>query len=764
MNSVLTNVVTARPRLTLLVFVVLGAIAGILGSPVVGMMSGQIVDRSAESVRALDTIAAASGQSADDDVLVLVDLPDTATSPAGAARIASVAKTLAAVPDVASVVTSTTSGNPALDAKDQRASLIIGHFRSGVADPEEVARRVVATFSRDSGVTLGGTQVIGATITDTIGADLANAEMMALPILLLLSILIFRGVIAALVPVALGGLTVVSSMLVLRGAIEITDLTRFVMNLLIGLGAGLSIDYSLLIISRYREEAATHGYGRAAVTIAMRHAGRTICFSATTVAAAMSTLTLFPQLFLRSMGIGGVVVTAVAAGVALLALPAVLVVLGPAIDRWAFQRPRWPFQRRRPATTWDQGPDQGSTGWYRLARWQAKRPTLILAGVLAGMAVLALPTFGVSFQHVDATSLPANAEPNVLERRLAAEFHLVKGFVVTSVRAGRGEETAVADLAGQMTRIPGYVSTAQPSYVGRDTWLITGGTYTSPYERESLETIDGLRSIRTDLTMLVGGQTAAFADLRSSITERLPLALVIVGIVVLVAIFLLTSSVLVPIETLLVNGITVLATLGVLVWVFQDGHFEGALDYTSSGRVDLLQPVLVLIITFGLATDYGVFLLARIREHYELTGDNAEAIAVGLGRTGKVISNAALLMIVAIGAFSTSNLVFVKVLGVGTVTAVALDATIVRAFLVPSAMKLLGRANWWAPGWLRGVHRRLAPAEARLLAALPEPPGPALATGSSSAGVDGGARDRVEGSVKSPGADGARLSLDVRKR
>ena len=674
------------------------AVAGVLGGPVVGLMSGEIGDPSAESVRTLDTIAAASGQSADGDVLLLVDVPAGTSTAAGRDRIAAVAADLASVPGLARVTDATTPPTPALNSVDQHASLIIGFFRADVADPEEVARDVMKKFEGRDGIALGGSQVISATISETVGADLARAELFAFPLLLVLSIIIFRGVVAAVVPVALGSLTVVSALLGLRGIIEFTNLSQFVMNLLIGLGAGLSIDYSLLVISRYREEVDAIGHGRAAVRLAMARAGRTILFSAITVAAAMSTLMLFPQIFFRSMGIGGVVVTTAAAVVALTVLPAVLVVLGPWINRWPAA---WHGRR---------GSSDARSGsfWYRLAIWEMKRPVLVLVAVLSVITIASLPTLGAAFQNVDASSLPTNAEPRNLEQRLRTEFALAKGTVVTAVHATEADAPTVNDLAGRMAGVRGYLPEGPPAYVGDDVWVIRGGTGTEPYTAASLATVRELRALPTELTVSVGGQTASFADLRASIVERLPYALAVVAVVVLLVIFLLTGSVLIPIKTLVINGLTVTATLGVLIWIFQHGHLEGLLRYTASGRIDLLQPILVLIIAFGLSTDYGVFLLARIKEHYDQTGDSVEAVAVGLGRTGRVISNAALLMCVAIGAFSTSGLVFIKVLGVGAVTAVALDATVVRAFLVPTAMKLLGPAAWWAPGWLRRLHRRIA--------------------------------------------------------
>lgn len=551
------------------------------------------------------------------------------------------------------------------------------------------AERLLQRLGGEPGVLLGGAAVAGSQISELVQRDLLRSELIAFPLLLLLSFWVFRGVVAALLPPLVGAVTVAGTLLVLRGVVELTQVSIFALNLVTGLGLGLAIDYSLLVVSRYREELECSGPGLEALRRTLATAGRTILFSALTVAAALAALMVFPQRFLYSMGIGGILTPLLAAATALVALPAALALLGPRVNALAPAR-------------WQRPPSGG--GWERLARLVMRRPALVAAGAAGLLIALGLPFLGIRFTGVDAGVLPRETSARLVADAVARDFDPSRTSPVY-VAVDGATKAQMSRYAGQLSGLAPLV--VPPQRLGAERWrvdLYSGAKALAPASRRLVRAV---RALDPPFAVSVGGAAAAFEDQQASLKDRLPWALGLVATTTLILLFLLTGSVVLPLKALLMNALTLSAAFGLLVLVFQDGRLEGLLGYEGQGALESTQPILLFAIAFGLSTDYGVFLLARIKEGWDAGEANADAVAHGLERAGRIVTAAALLFVVAISAFSISRIVFIKELTLGMGVAVALDASIVRALLVPSLMALLGRGNWWAPGPLRRLHERL---------------------------------------------------------
>ena len=431
----------------------------------------------------------------------------------------------------------------------------------------------------------------------------------------------------------------------------------------------------------------------------MATAGRTVAYSSVTVAGALAALAIFPQRFLYSMGIGGALVALAAALIALTVLPAILALLGERVNSLS---PKF-LQRRaeadsRPAT-------QGF--WYRLSRTVMRFPGRIALASATFLIVLGIPFFGINFTSVDAQVLPEDTSARMVDDELRSEFPPFRDSPVQVYAEGSAAE--VESLASEAGDLDGVADVLPPEPLDGDAWAIEVVSENAPLHEESQDLVAALRGL--DGSALVTGFTANFVDLQDSLAEHLPLVLAIVAIVTLVVLFLMTGSVVLPIKQLVMNLLGLSAVFGILVLIFQDGRFEGLLGYTSDGGLESTQPLLLFAVAFGLSTDYGVFLLARIKEARDGGASDSESVAIGLERTGRIVTAAALLFCIAIGSFVTSEIIFIKQVGLGTALAVLIDATIIRALLVPSLMALLGKWNWWAPAPLRRLHGRIGLSE-----------------------------------------------------
>ena len=565
------------------------------------------------------------------------------------------------------------------------------------------------------GVTVGGYALANEQVNKQVESDLQRAEMLAFPLLFLLSLLFFRSLVAALLPLLIGGLAIVGTLFTLRIASEVGSISIFALNLTTGLGLGLAIDYSLFIVSRYREELARRGINRErpggrterweALRATMRTAGRTVLFSSLTVAAALASLIVFPQRFLYSMGIGGSLVALLAATVALTVLPAVLSMLGPRVNALA---PRF-LQRRaqRDATRVQAG------FWYRLSRFVMRRPIPVATLSAAFLIALGIPFLSIKFTSVDAQVLPTSASARQVDDVMRSDFPPFRDTPIRLAIEGGGPK-ATADVVSEVKRDPGIAAVDRPERLDGGVTVVDAIAKDPFISEASKSTVKRIRDLPSPpgATVLVTGASAHFVDFQSSLEAHLPVALTIVVGATLVILFLMTGSVILPVKSLIMNVLNLSAVFGILVLLFQHGSLEGLLGYTSQGALEQTMPILLFAVAFGLSTDYAVFLLSRIKEARDNGASDSESVAIGLERTGRIVTAAALLFSIAIGAFATSQIIFIKENGIGTALAVLIDASIIRALLVPSLMELLGKWNWWAPRPLRRLHDRIGVSEA----------------------------------------------------
>ena len=695
----LGRLINRAPWVIVGVAIAFAAIGGIFGGPVAkSLQVGGFQDPASQSTVAVARLQSASGLRADGGLVALVQTPDGVSSSTTKAEVTRVASVIAADPEIAQVVTYYQTQDPSMVARDGSSMTVIGFWKP-ISDQLAVdgATRLADALKGDSKVKLGGFAAINHQLNILITADLAHAELLAFPVLFLLSLWVFRGLVAALLPPLVGGIVILGSFLFLRGVAEVHSVSIFALNLATGMGLGLAIDASLFMVSRFREEMANGLAPDRAIAVTMRTAGRTVFFSALTVAAAASSLTVFKINFLWSMGVAGIIVALTAGTMALTVLPSVLRLLGPRVNMLAPKR----WQQSAMAAA-------GTSGfWYRFSHFVMRRP-LPLAILSAGLLIaLGLPFAGIKFNSVDQTDLPESSDARVVSDTLRSEYGKPTGAVLTIVAEAPATDSAqVLTYAGSLSSLGGVTNITTPQFVGGNTWKFDLQTNLGNFEPAAAQLVQDVRTKPAPFTVLVSGQAAAFVDLQQSLSSRLPLAIALVAVATILILFFMTGSVVLPIKAVLMNLLTLSAAFGVLVLVFQDGRFENLLRYTTQGALESTQPVLLFAIVFGLSTDYGVYLLTRIKEAHDSGLPNSDAVATGLQRTGRIITAAALLFCVAIGAFATSQIIFIKELGIGIAAGVLVDATVVRAFLVPSLMALLGRWNWWAPRPLQWLYHR----------------------------------------------------------
>ncbi len=702
----LTKLATGRPRRVLAVAGVLFAIAAVLGLPVTGTLGSSSKDfenPASEEERTDAAITAATGQSPYYNVVALLSGPrDVRTDAAEQHGAASVAALLGAQRGFQRAVDYPATRSVSLVSRDGRETAVLAAFASPTEGSTAVSR-VRAALSKPPfagiRVRFGGAALITQEINERTRSDLARAELLAFPILLLLSFWFFRGLVAALLPLLVGGFAIVLTFMALRLIDQFTPISVFALNLVSGAGLGLGIDYSLFVLYRYREELASGASSIQAIERTLRTAGRTVLFSCVTVAAALMSLLVFPIRFLYSMGIGGSIVVLCGGAVALLVLPAVLVVLGPRINALA---PSW-LQRRAARTA--RATQDG--GWWRLAHGVVRRPAPVALISAVVLLAAATPALGVQFISPGANLLPTSAESNQVETAFAKRFPANAGEATEIVLKGT-HASALRLAATAAGTAGGLASVTAPVLLGHGTWKITLLPHGTPYSNVQQRLLVRLRAAAHLYGALVGGASAFFADQKAAIAAHIPLALLILLALTGGFLFLMTGSLTIPIKALVMNMLSVSVAVGLQVLIFQDGHLSNPLGFTPLGGLEESSLVLMLVLAFALATDYEVFVIARIKEAHDDGLSNNEAIALGLERTGRIVTAAALLFCVAIGALTTSDLFFTKQLGLGAALAVAVDATIVRALLVPSLMALMGDWNWWAPGPLRRLHERIA--------------------------------------------------------
>jgi trehalose monomycolate/heme transporter len=549
----------------------------------------------------------------------------------------------------------------------------------------------------------GGVVPTDETIDQQTTASITRAEGLSFPILLILLLLIFGSLTAAGLPLAIGAMGILGSFTALRLLTIVTGVSVFSLNITTILGLGLGIDYGLFLVTRFREELHRQGTVEDAVARTVATAGRTVLVSGVTVSIVLASLMLFPETILRSIGYGGVATVLVDMLAALTVLPALLAVLGPKVNSLRIRR----SVQRPPAA-------ENSGGWYRLAHSVMRRPVLYAVPIIVLLLALGSPFLKVVWGGVDATVLPSAAGPRMVTEALNRDFPGNPTAPIETIVQFPG---TVAGSPGRAAGLTAYVSRldhvagitgARVTGVRGDFARIDMTYGPGPFTPQARAIAGNVRDMAAPpgATAYTGGQTAALADELSSLGRTLPWMALAVILATFLLMFLAFGSLILPLQAIVMNILSLSAMFGVVTWIFQDGHLSGLLGFTPNGTISPTIPVLMFAIMFGLSMDYEVFLLSRIRERYDITGDNAGAIASGLQRTGGVITSAALLLVIVIGLFSLSSITFIKMLGVGMIVALILDATLVRMLLVPAVMRLLGDANWWAPGPLRRFYAR----------------------------------------------------------
>jgi uncharacterized membrane protein YdfJ with MMPL/SSD domain len=678
-------------------------LAGAIGGSVASRLDPYGADDPAtETVQAREQLQDA-GLRAPAVIAVVEDAPIARTS--SRARVEGLERSVRRHADVESVSGYYDTRSPAFVSRDGRSTYFAISLKpTDDKELQEAGADIADQLSAHPGVVVGGFAVAQEQVNKQVEKDLRTAEMLAFPLLFLLSLLFFRSLVASVLPLMIGGLAIVGTFLILRVASEFGSISIFALNLTTALGLGLAIDYSLFIVSRYREEIARSGPGLAAMRRVLATSGRTVFFSSLTVAAALASLLVFPQRFLYSMGLGGALVALFAALISLTVLPAVLTMLGSRVNAGA---PKF-LQRRAEA---DAEVDENGF-WYRLSRFVMRRPLPVATLSALLLIVMGLPFFGIKFNTVDPTVLPESASARQAYDTVSERFPPYHETPIW-IDVDGGGARAAATVASRVKRVDGVAEVLPPRPLRGGVTVIQAVSANPFVSDPSQATVKAIRGLETPpgATVKVGGASADFIDFQTSLGEHLPIALAIVIVATLVILFLMTGSVILPIKSLIMNFLNLSAVFGLLVLIFQDGRLEGFLDYSSPGAIEQTMPILLFAVAFGLSTDYAVFLLSRIKEARDNGASDSECVAIGLERTGRIVTAAALLFAVAMGAFATSQIIFIKENGVGTALAVLIDASVIRALLVPSLMELLGKWNWWAPAPLRRLHERIGISE-----------------------------------------------------
>jgi uncharacterized membrane protein YdfJ with MMPL/SSD domain len=628
------------------------------------------------------------------EVVVRTPAPIGVTSPLPA-RVATVVSLLRARPEVVGVLDYATTGDRSMISKDGTLTVVVATV--GVVNEQKAVASLESSFaahpSLKGNTWLGGPTVADVQIASVSSKDLGHAELFALPFLILLLFFIFRGLRAASIPL-IGAVFAIALTLGVMGLVMVAvPLSVFALNLVIALGLGLAVDFSLLMVSRFREEFAKQESVQAALATVRRTAGHTVLFSSITIAGAMATLAVFPERFIYSMGIAGAIVVLAAGVFALLVLPSLLTVWGERI----IARDRPQSHHNVPA-----GQAQRTGRWYRIATVVMRRPAIWATAAVVVLVLLAAPFLHVSYTGGDASALPASSSAGaayqLVQTRFANFSEAPAELVVNASHVTYARLTAYAAAAASL---PGVRAVSSFEHVGGSLWESNVVLASAPLSPTAQRTVRALQALSGPGRTTVIGQTALFLSLQSSLRSHLPLVLLLIVLIGLVMLFVMTRSLVLPIMALVMNTLTIGASFGALVFAFQWGHLGNLLGFSSPGALQSTSLIIILAIVFGLSTDYGVFLLGRIKEEHDAGVSPAESVALGLDRTGGIVTAAACCLALAIGALMLSRLVFVKEIGLGVAFAVIIDATIVRGVLVPAVMKVLDAAAWWSPSLRR---------------------------------------------------------------
>ncbi|MFG2090678.1 MMPL family transporter [Spirillospora sp. NPDC048824] len=679
--------------------------AGVWGTGVFGALtsSGGFDTPGSESAKAAQIAERDLGRDAA-DVVILYQGGTTVDDPAFRA---SVEQALAGLPadKVAATATYWTTGSPQFVSRDHTATYAVLELAGADQEARDGAYESIRDDLTEVGGGLtakaGGDVATETAINERVSSDIGRAEAMAIPVLLVLLVLIFGGLVSASLPLLVGGLAILGSFTALHVLTYVTDVSIFAVNITTFLGLGLAIDYGLFMVSRFREEIRRDGHtAEDALAATMATAGRTVAVSGVTVAVSLSGLLLFDQKFLVSMGYGGIATVVVCMVGALTVLPALLAALGPKVNALSV--------RRRGKNGGERTSESRVDGWWgRVAHSVMRRPLIYIVATVALLLSLGGPFLRIDWGGVDARVMPDGADARVVAETLETRFPRNATSPIEAVVTGTSDRAAVQAYGDRLAALPGVTDATVTGAEGTTTRIALRYD-ADPNSGAARDLVQDVRDVPAPpgAQSHVGGATAGVVDQLGSIGSTLPWLAVLVGGATFALLFLAFGSLLLPLKAIVMNVLSLSATFGAVVLIFQDGHLSGLLNFTATGTISPAMPILMLAMLFGISMDYEVFLLSRVREQYDLTGDNTAAVAAGVQRTGAIITSAAVLFIVVIGAFATSGITFIKMTGVGMAIAILLDATIVRALLVPATMRLLGRANWWAPGPLARLYRR----------------------------------------------------------
>ncbi|MBS1693362.1 MAG: MMPL family transporter [Actinobacteria bacterium] len=721
------------PRRIIAVAVLVMIGAALFGVPVTTRLSaGGFQDPTSESWQAARMLSDTFGRG-DMQLLITVTSDagvDSAPARDAATDIVAALQSSPHVGDVSSAWTAPPPLAPALVSKDGKTGLIVAGVTGGESGAQRNAKAITDRLVRDrDGVTVraGGEAMTYVQITRRIEIDLLLMESIAIPLSFVVLVWVFGGVVAAALPVAVGGFAILGSMAVLRAVTLVTDVSIFAMNLTVAMGLALAIDYTLLIISRYRDELADGSDPRAALVRTMATAGRTVLFSAVTVALSMLVMVLFPMYFLKSFAYAGIATVAFAATAAIVVTPAAIALLGMRLDSGDVRR----LAHRLTGGHAPRPQPVHKQFWYRSTTFVMRRAVTVGITIVVVLLVLGAPFLGVKWGFPDDRVLPQGMSSRQIGDELRDEFAVDSATNVTVVVPDTAGLTP-AELdryASELSQVPDVMSVSSPrggfvdGILAGPPTAATGAADGSVYltvvsaaplfSQRSDTQLDRLHAVTGP-----GGRDTLFTgvaqinrDSSEAISSRIPLVLGAIAVVTFILLFLLTGSLVLPLKALVLNVLSLTAAFGALVWIFQDGHL-GALGTTATGTLVANVPVLLFCIAFGLSMDYEVFLVSRIREYWLASpqgpGDNDESVALGLARTARVVTAAALLMTISFAALIASHVSFMRMFGVGLTLAVLVDATLVRMMLVPAFMHLMGRWNWWAPRPMARLHARLA--------------------------------------------------------
>jgi trehalose monomycolate/heme transporter len=727
----------------LVLFLALLVVAGaaIFGTGLFGSLkSGGFNDPASESSRAEALLDAKLGGSTADIIVLMSNNSIKATDATFMDAATQLLAKLKARPEVASVTSYYSTHSAGLLSRDGHETFAVVQLAAKDEATKEKDFKTIEPLITAPAIEtkVGGNVAVNVAVNKQVSSDLERAELITFPIVAILLLIVFGSLVAASMPLLIGGVAIMGAFAILRAIAGWTDISVYAVNVVSMLGLGLAIDYALFIVTRFREElGGADGEVEGAIERTMSTAGRTIMFSGLTISASLIGLLIFPVMFLRSIGMGGIAATLVAMLAALTILPALLAVLGHRINALSLQRL---FRRRSSSQRNDMSVETKGV-WYRISVIVMQHPVVVGLTVLAILVTLGLPFLRVTFATPDVKVLSTHQEARIVSDRLSQDFvqqgnsQLViavqtPGNVLSSSNlasldsyvytiegiAGVAAVNSVVTLNPSLTLADYQQLYANPGVnpqltaiatqlANGDTTKITVALQPVDHTAAAENIVHQVRAIHAPggLVPLVDGVTAYQIDLLASLRATLPYALLIIVIAVSVLLFLMTGSLLMPAKAIMLNILSLSATFGALVWIFQDGHLQNLLGFQSLGSIDATQPILIFAIAFGLSMDYEVFLLSRIKERYDATGDNRAAVSSGMQRTGRLITSLALLMAVVFGAFATSQIIFIQEIGIGLAIAVIIDATLVRMLLVPATMRILGKWNWWAPAPLRAI-------------------------------------------------------------